>query len=256
MLKKTLIGILFVATSASVFAEFDAVTPYLKTDYKEPKIEQNQKLSSQTKTEEVKNIVKNEEAIKSEVVSNETTNDIPKVNAELSPQVKLDNESIRLTFKDFVSSVNTKNFKKLKENTTEHFIIISSSQELLNDKKTIEEYFPQIIGENQKFERTELSFDSGITVEVSSENWATIYGKGLEKYKLNNVEYSIPIRITATVVKEQNDWKIQSLHMGANFINNEIISAYEDLGTKFLIVGLLVGLLVSSILSVIILRKK
>jgi len=171
----------------------------------------------------------------------------------IDPQTKADNEAIRSLFSSLADSVNSGNAEKFKSAVREQLIVITSDQEFLMGKNGVAEYFRKSLGENGVFERLQYTIDSGVTVEINkSGNWATVYGKGTEKYEFNGSEYDLPVRWTAVVVKEESGWKISSFHSGVNFANNPILTAFDELSTKAAIFGGIAGVLLGFILGLMI----
>lgn len=171
----------------------------------------------------------------------------------IDPQTKADNEAIRSLFSSLADSVNSGDAEKFKSAVREQLIVITSDQEFLMGKNGVAEYFRKSLGENGVFERLQYTIDSGVTVEINkSGNWATVYGKGTEKYEFNGSDYDLPVRWTAVVIKEESGWKISSFHSGVNFANNPILTAFDELSTKAAIFGGIAGVLLGFILGLMI----
>lgn len=168
----------------------------------------------------------------------------------IDSKTRSDNEIIRSLFGVFSEAVNTKNSTKLMSVVNSHLIVIGTNQEIIIGKKTVEDYFPKVIGEYYKFERTNFSLDPGTIVEIApSGDTAKVYGRGNEKYKLRDIEHNLPIRWDATVMKDGEGWKITSFHSGTNFSNNAILDAFEEFGWKAGMAGGLIGVLIGFILG-------
>ena len=171
----------------------------------------------------------------------------------IDPQTKADNEAIRGLFSALADSVNSGNAEKFKSAVRDQLIVITSDQEFLMGKNGVAEYFRKSVGEAGKFERLQYTIESGVTVEINkSGTWATVYGKGTEKYAFNGSDYELPVRWTAVVVKDDAGWKISSFHSGVNFANNPVLTAFDELSTKAAIFGGIAGIVLGFILGLII----
>lgn len=72
-----------------------------------------------------------------------------------------------------------------------------------------------------------------------------VYGTSVPHYKLLGMEFDLENRWTATVVKDDDQWKIAAYHVSANILDNPVLTAakkstYWAAGIAFL-VGLLAG---------------
>jgi ketosteroid isomerase-like protein len=163
----------------------------------------------------------------------------------------LNNEAIRNIFSVFASAINSSDNAKMMSVTKEQAFIIGSNQELVSNKKKVEEYFPKVIGTNYKFERIGFTIEPGTMVDMSnSGDTAKVYGRGTEKYKLDNMEHTVSTRWSATVVKEGEYWKIASFHSGVNFADNSVVQGFEEFGWKIGVAAGLIGLFIGFFLAI------
>lgn len=193
------------------------------------------------------------------LVTKETENKFEKIakEIELDEKTKLNNEAIRKLFNVFTEAINNRDNEKFKQVIREQLIVINNNQELLSNKKTVEEYFPAVLGKEHKMERTSFSIEDGAVVEISdADNKGNVYGRGVEKYNIGTVEHLVPIRWSASVVKENEDWKINSFHIGTNVIDNPIVSSFEAFGWKMGVVGGFIGIIIGFLFGTLVSRSK
>jgi len=166
---------------------------------------------------------------------------------------KKETEVLRAIFNVFAESINSNNMEKLKSVTREGFILVSSEQVLTTGKNTVEEYFPKEIGKDYKFTRLGMNIEPGAIIEISNDkNWVTAYGRGVEKYSFNGINYELPTRWTANIAKENEVWKINSFHSGVNFSENSVIKSFEDLSWKIGSVGAIIGVLLGFLIGLVV----
>jgi len=182
----------------------------------------------------------------------------PEVNAKttevgIDEKTKQETEVLRNIFSVFTKAINTNDIEKLKSVTRDGFMLVSSEQVLTTGKTKVEEYFPKEIGSDYRFTRVDMSIDPGAVIEVSTDkNWVTAYGKGVEKYSMNGINYDLPIRWTANLIKENEVWKIHSFHSGVNFSENSVMKGLEDFSWKLGSVGAIVGMLLGFLIGLIV----
>jgi hypothetical protein len=171
----------------------------------------------------------------------------------IDDRTRIDNEKIRGLFNLFSEAINKSDNTKFWTAVKDTIIVIGSQQELVTAKKNVNDYFPQVVGGANKFERTGFTIEPGSVVEISSSgDVAKVYGRGTEKYKLKNVEHNLPIRWNATVVKVNDEWKISSFHSGVNFSDNSVVNSFEEFGWKVGMAAGLLGTLLGFILGLVI----
>lgn len=179
----------------------------------------------------------------------EQVQEVPEI-VGIDENTRLNNEAIRNLFNVFATAINSDNNAKLMSVKKEHAIIIGSNQELVSGKKTVADNFAKTIGTNYKFERSGFSIEPGAIVDISlAGDTAKVYGRGTEKYKLDSLEHTVSTRWSATVTKEGEQWKISSFHSGVNFVDNSVLTAFEEFGWKIGVSAGLIGLLIGFILA-------
>jgi ketosteroid isomerase-like protein len=93
----------------------------------------------------------------------------------------------------------------------------------------------------------------GYTTKPTADDRATIYGgdtaiatgTSVPHYKYLGMEFDLENRWTATLVKENDEWKIAAYHVSANVVNNPLLSAAKRAlywtGGVALVVGMVLG---------------
>ena len=186
-----------------------------------------------------------------EVVLEEKTETI--LNEEL---IKLETEAIKTMFIKLNDVFAKKENEKLSTFFSDKFIFVQSDQSIYLDIDSLGKYFFQ----KTKFETfvdfVDISLNENIEVYLSSNGLgANIVGKGNEKYSMGKDEYILmPVRWTANVEKVDNNWKIKSIHFGADHLRNPILSNYEDFGMKVGVITFFIALTLGILLSFVFLR--
>lgn len=171
------------------------------------------------------------------------------------PIVKQEMESIKKLFVDLNEVFSKKQSDKLASFFTEKFIFIQSDQAIYRDFDSLAKYF----FEKTKFEGfvdfSEITLQDKIMSSISFDGLnAHLIGKASEKYLVGDSSYSVPLRWTATLEKVDNNWKIKSIHFGADHLGNQILASYESFGVKLGIVALFVGLILGMLIAGLLLR--
>jgi ketosteroid isomerase-like protein len=101
----------------------------------------------------------------------------------------------------------------------------------------------------------------GYKTKPTADDRATIYGgdtaiatgTSVPHYKYLGMEFDLENRWTATLVKENDEWKIAAYHVSANVVNNPLLSAAKRAlywtGGVALVVGMVLGGLLTRMMS-------
>ncbi len=200
------------------------------------------------KSVEQKNDLKNDEKL---VQGSDVSN-------KIDPGFKSDMDNINSVISTFSKSLEKNNGESVFNNFNENFGAFFSDQIFISKKEGVVEFF-------DKINKSSTATFGGIVLEekfnvnfAKSGASANIFGRGVEKYKMQDQFFEIPISWSANLEKVGEEWKILSFHSGANFINNDILKSYEEYGTKMFVVGGFAGAFVGLIIGLLLLmvRKK
>jgi ketosteroid isomerase-like protein len=101
----------------------------------------------------------------------------------------------------------------------------------------------------------------GYKTKPTADDRATIYGgdtaiatgTSVPHYKYLGMEFDLENRWTATLVKEDDEWKIAAYHVSANVVNNPLLSAAKRAlywtGGVSLVVGMVLGGLLARMMN-------
>ena len=114
--------------------------------------------------------------------------------------------------------------------------ITTINQEVISSNDEIEPYFERWFGEGGylKTLRMELEADA-LTEFYADKTFGVVRGSGKEDYVLSDKRFfPMETRWTATVSKDSDgQWRILTLHIGTNFLDNPILSMAENSAKYF-----------------------
>jgi ketosteroid isomerase-like protein len=148
-------------------------------------------------------------------------------------------------------AINTQRYADLPQYFTEHARLTPITQEVLSSRADIEPYFNKWFGPGGYLKSLRMKLNADAITELYADNTVGIVrGSGDEDYVLSDTRtFPMKTRWTATVIKDTDGkWRILSLHIGTNFLDNPILSVAEA-SAKYMaaggvIAGLLLGLLI------------
>lgn len=159
-------------------------------------------------------------------------------------------EELRAVLRQTESAINSGDFDKMLPVLSEQIRATPINQEFLSSRAEVSAYFKKWFGSGGYLKKLEITLNADALTELSEDkSWGIVRGKGVEKYILaDGRPYELTTRWTATMAKESDGrWRIRSIHIGTDFLNNPILSEAERaLGIGVgggAVVGLLLGLL-------------
>jgi len=163
-------------------------------------------------------------------------------------------EELRALLKTVKESVNSAKYEDMLPALSENIRLTTSLQEFVGIGKEVPNYLRGHFGEGKKVKSVQMNWEPEVLTELSPDkSWGLCYGKGSEDYVLNDGRtYHFVTRWTSVVAKEADGkWRIRSMHMGANFMDNPILAEVEGKAQQYVVfsgvgaglAGLLVGYL-------------
>ncbi len=173
-------------------------------------------------------------------------------NAQDAGQDKAIHEELRAVLKTVESAINSGDYDKMLPVLSEQIRATPVNQEFLTSRSAVSTYFKKWFGPGGYLKKLEISLSADVPTELSADRtWGLAYGSGIERYVLaDGRKYDIPTRWTATLVKEEDEkWRIRGIQLGANFLDNPLMTEVEGAiwkagfaaGGGCLIVGLAIG---------------
>jgi ketosteroid isomerase-like protein len=133
------------------------------------------------------------------------------------------------------------------------------NQEVMSSHEEVSAYFKRWFGSGGYLKKLDMKLDADALTELSADkSWGLVRGSGLERYTLaDERKYDMKTRWTATVVKESDGkWRLRSIHIGTNFLDNPILKEAESAIVKVAIAVALGGLILGAVLGFVFGRRK
>lgn len=137
--------------------------------------------------------------------------------------------------------------------------VTTINQEIISSRGEIRTYFNRWFGPEGYLKKLDMKLNADALTELYVNNtMGIVRGSGDENYILSDKRYyEMKTRWTATVIKDTDGkWRILSLHIGTNFLDNPILSEVENSLTYFTVGGLIVGMFLMLIINIIRTRLK
>jgi len=155
-------------------------------------------------------------------------------------------EELRGILKTVETAINSSDYDKMLPVLSEQVRATPVNQEFLAGRPAVTAYFKKWFGQGGYLKKLEMQLSADELTELSADkSWGLVRGNGVEKYILaDGRPYELHTRWTATMVKEADGhWRIRSIHIGTNFLDNPILTEAEHALGKAAGLGALGGLL-------------
>jgi ketosteroid isomerase-like protein len=168
-------------------------------------------------------------------------------------------EELRALIKGLEEAVNSEQYGKLHQYLHKDLRITMSNQEVLSSHEDVDKFFNFWFGPDGFLERVEMKLNADSLTELYADKTIGIVrGSGEENTYLSDSRFfPMKTRWTATVIKDiDGKWRVLTLHIGVNFLDNPILSVAEESGKYMAIAGALIGLFVGLLAGLMFWRKR
>jgi ketosteroid isomerase-like protein len=180
----------------------------------------------------------------------------------LTQQISADEEKVHQELRGLLTgieqAINSQQYGDLAQYFSKEMKATAINQEFLASHADIEPYFEKWFGKNGKIQNLEIKLTADEKTKFYGNNIGIVYGKGVERYVLNDTRhFDMLTRWTATVLREEDGrWRILTLHIGTDFLDNPLLNAIEKSTISFAGAGAGAGLRVGLILGALFWRRK
>lgn len=168
-------------------------------------------------------------------------------------------QELRSILSTLQTAINSGNYDAMLPVVSQNIRATTVNQEVLSNHQEVSAYFKKWFGPGGYLKKLEMSLEADALTELSADQtWGTVRGSGLERYTLaDGRKYDIKTRWTATVVKEQDGkWRLRTIHIGTNFLDNPILTEAEHAIPKLAAAGALIGILFGVLGGYLFARRK
>ena len=172
-----------------------------------------------------------------------------------------DHEALRATLAGATAAVNEQRFQDLPQYFHPDLRVTTINQELITKPEGLEPYFRSWGGPDKYGKTMKMSMEADDLTEfrgTGDSRFGVCHGTGVEEYDLADGRYlTVKTRWTATVVPSgDGGWKILTLHLGANFYDNQIVEQFQSAAKTYPPIAGVVGIVVGLLLGLFLGRKK
>lgn len=139
---------------------------------------------------------------------------------------KADHAALRALMAKVTMAVNQQDIGGIESCFTKRFVFTTVDQSVLTDTLTVKNYFDRMLKQKESpVTDYKVTPKADVRTVFVDANAGYCHGTSDDVYTLrrNGRKVHMPCRWTATVVKEDGEWKMAALHAGVNVLDNTVI---------------------------------
>jgi hypothetical protein len=138
------------------------------------------------------------------------------------------------------------------------FVLTGVDQTIVISKAELKEYFSRMFETpDSLLTSIKIQPTASILTRFLSDNVGICYGTSTDTYTLKKGGDAVMnSKWTATLIKENGEWRIAAVHAGADILNNPILNKSISLGYTFAAIGAVGGFALGLLLMIIVRRRK
>ncbi len=178
---------------------------------------------------------------------------------EIDPAQEAEHDALRALTAEVTQAINNQNINQLGKYLAEEFVFTAVDQTVLTDLASIEKYYDRMLNADDSLVSTlQIAPEAEILTRFLDANTGYCYGTSEDTYTVrsNGRTITMPSRWTALVVKENDRWKIKTVHTGANFMDNPVIDGIRMLAWRNQLIAAAIGILLGLVVGVFVGRKR
>lgn len=149
---------------------------------------------------------------------------LPIYSQEAPGNREADHEALRALKTKVAEAIGKQDLDALATFFAKEFAFTTSDQTLITSKAELKTYYDKVFREKDSVVTSIASVpEADVLTRFVSENVGYCYGTTKDTYTLRRGgKITLDARWTATVVKEDGEWKIAAVHTGVNFLDNAV----------------------------------
>jgi len=158
-----------------------------------------------------------------------------------------DHEALRVLRNRVITAVEKQDVEALVSCFSRDFVFITSTQDALTSQADIQAFMDRMFhGENALVEGVKTHAEADILTRFLGDDVGICYGSSEDVYTMKSGSIvRMKLRWSATVLREDGEWKVAVAHVGVDFLDNpvldEVLNSSRRMGFAEGLIGLFIG---------------
>lgn len=137
-----------------------------------------------------------------------------------------DHDALRQLMKKTTAAINSQDLAALGACMAREFVFVTIDQTIITNREGIAAYYDRMLkGKDAPIAVLSCKPEAEILTRFFGENAGYCYGKSTDAYTLKDKRvFTLDVRWSSTVVKEDGQWKIATAHTGVDFMDNPVLT--------------------------------
>jgi ketosteroid isomerase-like protein len=138
-----------------------------------------------------------------------------------------DHEALRQVMKKATAAINAQDVSALATCLAKEFVFVPVDQTVITNQQGIAVYFERMLtGKDAPLASLKVKPEADMLTRFVDANAGYCYGTSVDAYTLKDKRiFTLTVRWSALVVKEDGQWKAATIHTGVDLLDNPVLTA-------------------------------
>ncbi len=168
-----------------------------------------------------------------------------------------DHEQLRALLKLGAEAMSTRQLDAIAPYLHPEFVLVTVDNRKLKGTAELQQYWNELFdGEAPRLKSMEVHPEADELTTFLDEDSGVVYGTSKDRYTFTDGDVrEMTSRWSAMVQKDGGTWKLASVHISADLLDNPVLNAAKNLGQRMMMMAGVIGLAVGLVIGFLLRRR-